>query len=46
VRDRLAGRDAVSEEAEAALAAVFRGEWPRLVGAARRVTGDLQGAGA
>jgi RNA polymerase sigma-70 factor (ECF subfamily) len=34
----------VSAEAEAALAAVFRGEWPRLVGAAARLTGDLQAA--
>jgi len=34
----------VSEEAKAALAAVFREEWPRLVGAALRITGDLQAA--
>ena len=34
----------MSEETEAALAAVFRGEWPRLVGAAMRITGDLQAA--
>jgi RNA polymerase sigma factor (sigma-70 family) len=34
----------VSEEAEAALAVMFRGEWPRLVGAALRITGDLQAA--
>src|SRR6202041_3169943 len=44
VRDRGAGRDAVSVEAEAALAAMFREEWPRLVGAALRITGDLQAA--
>jgi RNA polymerase sigma factor (sigma-70 family) len=34
----------VSQETEAALAAMFRGEWPRLVGAALRITGDLQAA--
>jgi predicted RNA polymerase sigma factor len=34
----------VSEETEAALTAVFRAEWPRLVGAALRITGDLQAA--
>jgi RNA polymerase sigma-70 factor (ECF subfamily) len=34
----------VSEEAEAALAAMFRQEWPRLVGAALRITADLQAA--
>ena len=34
----------MSEEAEAALAAVFRGEWPRLVGAALRINGDQQDA--
>ena len=34
----------MSEETEAALAAMFRGEWPRLVGAALRITGDLQAA--
>jgi RNA polymerase sigma-70 factor, ECF subfamily len=34
----------VSAEAEAALAALFRGEWPRLVTAALRITGDLQAA--
>ena len=34
----------MSEEAEAALAAVFRGEWPRLVGAALRISADLQAA--
>jgi RNA polymerase sigma-70 factor, ECF subfamily len=32
----------VSEETEAALTAVFRAEWPRLVGAALRITDDLQ----
>jgi RNA polymerase sigma factor (sigma-70 family) len=44
MRDYRPGTDAVSEEAEAALAAMFRGEWPRLVGAALRITGDLQAA--
>ena len=34
----------MSEEAEAALAATFRAEWPRLVGAALRIVGDLQTA--
>jgi len=34
----------VSEEAEEALAATFRAEWPRLVGAALRIVGDLQTA--
>ena len=34
----------MSEEAEAALAAIFRTEWPRLVGAALRIVGDLQTA--
>ena len=34
----------MSEEAEAALAATFRTEWPRLVGAALRIVGDLQTA--
>jgi RNA polymerase sigma factor (sigma-70 family) len=31
-------------EAEAALSAVLREEWPRLIGAAFRILGDLQGA--
>jgi RNA polymerase sigma-70 factor, ECF subfamily len=34
----------VSEQADAALTAVFRDEWPRLIGAAIRITGDLQAA--
>jgi RNA polymerase sigma-70 factor, ECF subfamily len=34
----------VSDGAEAALAATFREEWPRLVAAAMRITGDLQAA--
>ena len=34
----------MSTEAEATLSAIFRGEWPRLVGAAARITGDLQAA--
>jgi RNA polymerase sigma factor (sigma-70 family) len=34
----------VSEPTEAALAAAFREEWPRLIAAALRVTGDLQEA--
>jgi len=34
----------MSEDAEAALAATFRAEWPRLVGAALRIVGDLQTA--
>src|SRR5260221_730088 len=35
---------AVSEAAEEALAAAFRDEWPRLIGAALRIVGDLQTA--
>ncbi len=31
-------------EAEAALSSVLREEWPRLIGAAFRILGDLQGA--
>ena len=34
----------MSERAEEALAAAFREEWPRLVGAALRIVGDLQAA--
>jgi RNA polymerase sigma factor (sigma-70 family) len=34
----------VSNEAEAALTTTFRTEWPRLVGAALRIVGDLQAA--
>jgi RNA polymerase sigma factor (sigma-70 family) len=34
----------VSEDAEGSLAAAFRDEWPRLVGAALRLVGDLQTA--
>jgi RNA polymerase sigma-70 factor, ECF subfamily len=34
----------VSDDAEAALAATFREEWPRLVAAALRIAGDLQTA--
>jgi RNA polymerase sigma factor (sigma-70 family) len=34
----------VSEQTEAALTAVFRDEWPRLIAAALRITGDLQAA--
>jgi RNA polymerase sigma factor (sigma-70 family) len=34
----------VTEDAEAALTAVFSGEWPRLIGAAARIVGDLQTA--
>jgi RNA polymerase sigma factor (sigma-70 family) len=33
-----------TEQAEAALTAVFRDEWPKLIGAAARITGDLQTA--
>jgi RNA polymerase sigma factor (sigma-70 family) len=33
---------AVSEGAEEALAAAFRDEWPRLIGATLRIVGDLQ----
>ncbi|MGN6792127.1 MAG: RNA polymerase sigma factor [Streptosporangiaceae bacterium] len=32
------------EPTEAALASLFREEWPRLIGAALRITGDLQAA--
>jgi RNA polymerase sigma factor (sigma-70 family) len=35
---------AMSEAAEEALAAAFRDEWPRLIGAALRIVGDLQTA--
>src|SRR5260221_13103876 len=35
---------AVSEGAEEALAAAFRDEWPRLIGATLRIVGDLQTA--
>jgi len=34
----------VSEPAEAALTAAFRAEWPRLIAAGLRITGDLQTA--
>jgi RNA polymerase sigma factor (sigma-70 family) len=34
----------VTEATETALTAVFREEWPRLIAAALRITGDLQGA--
>jgi RNA polymerase sigma factor (sigma-70 family) len=34
----------LSEGAESALTAVFRDEWPRLIGAALRIVGDLQTA--
>jgi RNA polymerase sigma-70 factor, ECF subfamily len=34
----------VGEQTEAALTAVFREEWPRLIAAALRITGDLQAA--
>jgi RNA polymerase sigma factor (sigma-70 family) len=34
----------VNAEAEAALSSVLREEWPRLIGAAFRILGDLQGA--
>jgi RNA polymerase sigma factor (sigma-70 family) len=34
----------LSQEAEAALVAAFRAEWPRLIGAALRIVGDLQAA--
>jgi RNA polymerase sigma factor (sigma-70 family) len=34
----------MTENAETALTAVFRDEWPRLIGAAARITGDLQSA--
>ena len=34
----------MSEETEAAIADTFRTEWPRLVGAALRIVGDLQAA--
>jgi RNA polymerase sigma factor (sigma-70 family) len=34
----------VSSPAEAALAAAFRDEWPRLIAAGLRITGDLQAA--
>jgi len=34
----------MTENTEAALTAVFRDEWPRLIGAAVRITGDLQSA--
>jgi len=34
----------VSEDAEAALTASFREEWPRLIAAALRIVGDLQAA--
>lgn len=32
----------MTDDAETALAATFREEWPRLVAAALRITGDLQ----
>ena len=35
---------AVSEGAEGPLAAAFRDEWPRLIGATLRIVGDLQTA--
>ena len=34
----------MTDDAETALAATFRDEWPRLVAAALRITGDLQTA--
>ncbi len=34
----------MSEPIEAALASLFREEWPRLIGTALRITGDLQAA--
>jgi RNA polymerase sigma factor (sigma-70 family) len=34
----------VSEDAEVALSAVFRAEWPKLISTAARITGDLQAA--
>ena len=34
----------MSDQAEAALTAAFREEWPRLIAAALRITGDLQAA--
>lgn len=34
----------MSDASEAALASVFRDEWPRLIGAALRIVGDLQTA--
>lgn len=34
----------MTEPAEAALTELFRDEWPRLIGAAARITGDLQAA--
>lgn len=34
----------MSEQAEEALAAAFRDEWPRLIGATLRIVGDLQAA--
>ena len=34
----------MSEGAEEALAAAFRDEWPRLIGATLRIAGDLQAA--
>jgi RNA polymerase sigma factor (sigma-70 family) len=34
----------VSEQTDAALTAAFRQEWPRLIAAALRITGDLQAA--
>ena len=34
----------MTEAAEAALTAVFKHEWPRLIGAAARIVGDLQAA--
>src|SRR5215469_16894097 len=42
-RDALGART-MSEQAEAALTTVFRAEWPRLIAAAMRITGDLQAA--
>lgn len=34
----------MTQDAEAALTAVFKDEWPRLIGAAARIVGDLQTA--
>ena len=36
----------MSEPTEAALTAAFRAEWPRLIAAGLRITGDLQAAEA
>src|SRR5215469_10800450 len=38
------GARAVGEQTETALTSVFREEWPRLIAAALRITGDLQAA--